>query len=212
MTSIRASVFPSRIDSRARRLAWLLCATLAWPTTAAAGPATYRVDPETTHVEYVATALGVVEQRGRFARMRGEIVLDAEASRGRVDFEIDSRSVDSGFLMRDDFVQGEPMLDAAHHPTIRFRSSHLVYVDGGLAKVGGALTLRGVTRPVELTVKSFVCRSARDNGVETCDAAVGTSLHRSEYGMDSFAPLIDDEIRLDFVVVAHRLPAADAPP
>ena len=207
MTSIRTPVFPTRIDSL------LLCATLASASTvAAAGPATYRVDPETTHVEYVATALGGVLQRGRFARMRGEIVLDAEASRGRVDFEIDSRSVDSGFLLRDEFVQGEPMLDAVHHPTIRFRSSHLVYVDGGLAKVGGALTLRGVTRPVELLVKSFICRSATDTGGETCDAAVETSFHRSEYGMDSFAPLVDDEIRLGFVVVAHRMPSADAPP
>jgi hypothetical protein len=28
--------------------------------------------------------------------------------------------------------------------------------------------------------------------------------------MDSFAPLIGDEIRLDFVVVAHRVQPADA--
>jgi polyisoprenoid-binding protein YceI len=183
---------------------------LAWATIAAAEPATYRVDPEATQVEYIATALGILQQRGRFAHVRGEIVLDVEASRGRVDFEIDARSVDSGFGMRDDFVQDAPMLDAARHPTIRFRSSHLVYVEGRLAKVGGMLTLRGVTRPVELTVMRFVCRPDAADGGETCDVAAQASLHRSEFGMDSYAPLIADEIRLDFVVVAHRA-AADAP-
>ena len=103
-----------------------------------------------------------------------------------------------------------PMLDAAHHPTIRFRSSHFVYVAGRLATVGGALTLRGVTRPVELTVTRFVCRLATGDGGEICDAAAQASLHRSEFGMDSYALLIADEIRLDFVVVAHRAPAGDA--
>jgi polyisoprenoid-binding protein YceI len=194
-----------------RRIVLPLAAMLALSTIAAAEPATYRVDSEVTQVEYVATALGVVKQRGRFARMRGEIVLDAEASRGRVDFEIDARSVDSGFGMRDDFVQDAPMLDAARHPTIRFRSSHLVYVEGRLARIGGMLTLRGVTRPVELTVMRFVCRPDAPDGGETCDAAAEASLSRSEFGMDSFAPLIGDEIRLDFVVVAHRVLAADAP-
>ena len=183
---------------------------LALSTIAAAEPATYRVDPEATHVEYVATALGILRQHGRFARVRGEIVLDVEASRGRVDFEIDAHSVDSGFRMRDDFVQEEPMLDAAHHPTIRFRSSHLVYVEGRLAKIGGMLTLRGVVRPVELTVMRFVCRPDAADGGETCDAAAQASLRRSEFGMGSYVPLIADEIKLDFAVVAHRAPAADA--
>jgi polyisoprenoid-binding protein YceI len=206
-----AIIFPrARVARRVRRIVLPLPAMLALATIAAAEPAIYRVDPEATQVEYVATALGVVEQRGRFARMRGEIVLDAEASRGRVDFEIDARSVDSGFGLRDDFVQDASMLDAVRHPTIRFRSAHLVYVEGSLARMGGMLTLRGVTRPVELKVTRFVCRPDAGDGGETCDAAAEGSLHRSEFGMDSFAPLISDEIRLEFVVVAHRVPAADA--
>jgi polyisoprenoid-binding protein YceI len=210
MASVRTSIVPAHADSRAHRPALSLCAMLVLSTIAAAEPATYRVDPEATQVEYVATALGILQQHGRFARVRGEIVLDAEASRGRIDLEIDVRSVDSGFRIRDDFVQDEPMLDAAHHPTIRFRSSHFVYVAGRLATVGGALTLRGVTRPVELTVTRFVCRLATGDGGEICDAAAQASLHRSEFGMDSYALLIADEIRLDFVVVAHRAPAGDA--
>jgi polyisoprenoid-binding protein YceI len=210
MARDRTSVIRVRVDRCTHRPARALCAVFAWATIAAAEPATYRVDPEATQVEYIATALGIIKQPGRFARMRGEIVLDAEGLRGRVDFEIEARSVDSGFGMRDDFVQDEPMLDAAHHPTIRFRSSQLFYVEGRLAKVGGTLTMRGVTQPVELTVTRFVCRSDTSDGGETCDAAAEASLRRSAFGMDSFAPLISDEIRLDFVVVAHRVLPADA--
>lgn len=196
------------IDRLYRRIhvASALCLAAACTTLAGAQPSTYRVDPDATLVEYVATALGVIKQRGRFARVRGVIVLDLEAERGQVDFAIDARSIDSGWSVRDGFLQDEPMLDASHHPAIRFRSTRLVFVAGRLAKIEGALTLRGITRSVELVVTRFACRRPGDDANEACEAAAAATIRRSDFDMDSFAPLIGDDVELEFVIVARRSP------
>src|SRR5204862_4739454 len=75
-------------------------------------------------------------------------------------FDIDARSVDSGWNLRDAFLLGEPMLDAGRHPGIHFHSRTLVFRDGRLAHIAGALTLRGVTQDVTLTVTHIACANS----------------------------------------------------
>jgi polyisoprenoid-binding protein YceI len=170
---------------------------------------TFRIDPDVTQVEYVAHAFGVIHQRGRFADIRGTIVLDREMERGDVNFDIDARSVDSGWDLRDAFLQGEPMLDAERHPLIHFHSERLTFRDGQLARIEGALTLRGVTQDVTLTVTRVACGTNRgDASVPDCRAHAVTTIRRSAFGMDSFAPFLGDEVDLQFVVVARRTTAA----
>jgi len=185
-------------------LAWSLVASMT--THANAAPITYRIDRDATQVEYVARALGVIEARGRFTDVRGSIVLDREIAQGDIDFEIDARSVDSGWMLRDAFVRGEPMLDATHHPLIRFRSSHVTFVDGRLTGIEGLLTLRGVTRHIALVVTQIAC-DGRSNGESTdCAARAVADIKRGAFGMESYAPWVGDDVELSFVVVAHRVP------
>ncbi len=158
----------------------------------------YRVDGDATRVEYTARAFGIVTQRGRFADVHGSIVIDHDGERGSIEFTIDVRSVDSGWELRDAFLRGSSMLDASRHPIIRFRSDRLSFASGALQRIDGALTLRGVTRPVTLTMQRLACRDAR------CDAHATASIRRSDFGMESYAPLLGDDVELDFFVVARR--------
>jgi len=161
----------------------------------------YRVDPEATQVEFVALAIGVLPQRGKFAQVKGEIAIDRDTHSGRVDFEIDARSVDSGWDVRDGFLQGESMLDTEHHPEITYRANRLEFDGDRLKRIHGRLTLRGVARAVTLEVSQIECGAHED---AACEAQAVATLHRSEFGMESFAPLIADVVRLEFVVVARR--------
>ena len=198
-----------RSISRAVVFAFVASATSVAAPLAKAEPMTYRIDRDVTQVEYVAHPFGVIHQRGRFADMRGTIVLDREKERGDIDFDIDARSVDSGWDLRDAFLQGEPMLDAERHPLIHFHSARLAFRDGQLARIEGALTLRGVTQDVTLTVTRLACgnNSGDASGLD-CQAHATTTIRRSAFGMDSFAPFLGDEVDLQFAVVAHRI--ADA--
>jgi len=206
---IIATLANFRSLSQAVICAFVVSATSVAAALANAEPMTYRIDRDVTQVEYVAHAFGVIHQRGRFADMRGTIVLDREMERGDVDFDIDARSVDSGWDLRDAFLQGEPMLDAERHPLIHFHSARLAFRDGQLARIEGALTLRGVTQDVTLTVTRLACgnNSGDASGLD-CQAHATTTIRRSAFGMDSFAPFLGDEVDLQFAIVAHR--TADA--
>jgi len=193
-------------------LARLLVASMTIHAIAAnAAPIAYRIDRDATQVEYVARALGIIEARGRFTDVRGSIVLDGEFGQGDIDFEIDARSIDSGWALRDAFVRGEPMLDAVRHPLIRFRSSRVTFVDGRLTGIEGLLTLRGVTRHIVLAVTEIAC-DGRSNGESTdCEARAVANIKRGAFGMESYAPWVGDDVELSFVVVAHRVPEVQLP-
>jgi polyisoprenoid-binding protein YceI len=190
-----------------RAVAVAACALgIAMAAAAHGEPLSYRVDPQATHVEYAASALGVFKQRGQFARVRGVVMLDRDAGHGQVDFTIDARSLATGWDLRDAFVQDEPLLDVARYPSIRFLSTRLVFSNTGLAHVEGELTLRGVTRAVDLNVTRFACGEAG----EKCEADASATIRRSEFGMQRYAPLIDDDVELIFQIVARRAPEHNA--
>ena len=191
---------------RALAHALVACMSMVAAPSASAEPITYRIDRDATQVEFVARALGIIEARGRFTDVRGSIMLDRENALGDIDFEIDARSVDSGWTLRDSFVRGEPMLDAVRHPLIRFRASRLAFVDGRLRAIEGMLTLRGVTRPIVLAVTELACDAGVTAPLANCEARAVTTIKREDFGMESFTPFVSDDVELVFVVVAHRIP------
>jgi polyisoprenoid-binding protein YceI len=180
--------------------------TIVGASSASAESIAYRIDRNATQVEFVARAFGIIEASGRFTDVRGTIVLDGDIAQGDIDFEIEARSVDSGWTLRDTFVRGEAMLDAVHHPMIRFRSTRLVYRDAQLTSIEGMLTLRGVTRNVALNVTRLSCGSRSGDASADCEAHAEATIQRRAFGMESFAPFVGNDVELHFVVVAHRAP------
>ncbi len=182
-----------------RILGACIAAWLAAATAAAAGATIYRVDPARTLASFSVVHLGHFRAHGRLAVASGRIALDPAAHDGRVDFDLDAASVATGWDLRDAFVRGERMFDAARHPVLRFRSTRLVYAGGRLARVDGDLTLRGVTRPVALAVVALACGAG-----DACDAEATATIRRSDFAMGFAWPLIDDAVDLDLVVHAVR--------
>jgi hypothetical protein len=68
---------------------------------------------------------------------------------------IDTKSVDTGYDTFNEHIQGEDFLDTAKYPTATFKSTKVIFEGDKPAKVEGNLTLKGVTKPVTLTVTSF---------------------------------------------------------
>jgi polyisoprenoid-binding protein YceI len=171
---------------------------------AAAQAPVYRVDGSLTEAGFAINYLGVLKQRGRFERVWGTIVLDPAAGAGSVEFTLDGASVTTGWDVRDDFIRGENMFDVTRFPLLRFRSIRLAYDAAVLRAVEGEFTLRGVTRPLLLDVRELRCAPAAP-ARERCQARVLGRISRAEFGMTYGAPLIGDEVELDFVVTAVRV-------
>ncbi|MFM7025056.1 MAG: YceI family protein, partial [Limnohabitans sp.] len=134
-------------------LATALFAALAG--SAIAAPVTYGVDSSHTFPRFSYSHFGYSTQLSSFKNTSGKVVFDAEAKTGSVDIAIDMKSVNTGF---DDFnghIQGEDFLDTAKFPTATFKSTKVVFEGDKPKSIDGVLTIKGVSKPVTLTVTSF---------------------------------------------------------
>lgn len=163
---------------------------------ASAQPSTYRIDPERTRAEFDVDHLGVFRAHGRFTGVAGTLQYDAASHAGAIDLAIAVSSVATGWDSRDTFLRGTSMFDASRFPRMRFVSRRFEFVDGRLARVEGDLTMRDVTRPVTLTVRTLRCEPA------ACVAEAGGTIRRRDFAMDAWWPLIGDEVELHLRLVA----------
>jgi polyisoprenoid-binding protein YceI len=163
-----------------------------------------------TRAEFAAAHFWVAKLRGRFGRTGGTIVLDADGHAGSIDFTVDATSVDTGWSVRDNFIRGADIFDVAHYPTMRFRSTQLIFDRVRLVGAAGELTLHNVTHPIRVRVERLDCGPEPASGHEGCGVAVVASIKRSEFGMSLGLPFIGDDIDLWFHLSAF--PPRDAGP
>jgi polyisoprenoid-binding protein YceI len=189
-------------------LVFLLCALGANGNVRSAEGA-FRVDSDLTSARFAVVQLGISKEQGRLGRTSGTIVMDAQHKVESIDFEIDTRAVDTGWNLRDAFLRSEVMFDTAHFPRMRFHSTRFAYDGPRLTAVEGEVTLRGVTRAVRLEVTRLECGTRPDDGRESCSAEVVGRISRAAFGMDFGYPLIGDEVELEFAVTAFRAGPAE---
>jgi polyisoprenoid-binding protein YceI len=112
----------------------------------------YAIDPVHTFVMFRAQHLVVGRVRGRFERVSGSVTIAEDLAASTLEVSVETESIRTLVGTRDDDLRSEHYLDAAVYPTMTYRSTGLVEVPGGAWQMDGELTLRGVTRPLELLV------------------------------------------------------------
>ena len=110
----------------------------------------WTIDTAHTTVGFMARHMGLSKVRGQFSSFRGEVDGDpTDISTARARFEVDLASVDSGNPDRDTHLKSPDFFDVANHPTMVFQSKSVIR-DGDDYKLVGDLTIKGITREVEL--------------------------------------------------------------
>ena len=165
----------------------IACSGLA--ATALAAPMTYQIDSSHTFPSFeVDHSGGTSVWRGKFNTTSGTITMDKAAGTGTVNVTIDAASIDFGHQGLNDHVTGKDrpdpaMLDVAKFPTATYEGRLTSWVNGAPTKVEGNLTLHGVTKPVNLEIRSFKCAPARQGGGETCGADAYAEFNRADFGV-----------------------------
>ena len=171
---------------------------------ALAAPETYVLDGTHTFPRFSYSHLGYSTQLSRFNKTTGQIVLDKAAKTGAVDIVIDTQSVDTGYATFDEHIQGEDFLDTAKYPTATFKSTQVVFEGDQPVKVEGNLTLKGVTKPVTLTVTSFQAMPHPMLKKDAIGANAHTVIQRSAFNAGKYAPNVSDDVRIDIAVEAIK--------
>ena len=148
------------------RLVPLVLLLSAIPMMATATSVHFTLDPDHTYPSFEADHMGLSIWRGKFDHSTGTATLDTAARTGTVDVTVDIASIDFGNPALDKVMLGAkaPMcqaecgtFSAAEYPTAHYRGRLADFVDGTPTKAVGTLTLRGVTRPLTLTIDRFKC-------------------------------------------------------
>lgn len=169
---------------------------------ALAAPVTYNVDSSHTYPRFSYSHFGLSTQLSSFSKTSGKVVFDAEAKTGSVDITIDMKSVNTGFADFNSHIQGEDFLDTAKFPTANFKSTRVVF-DGDKPKtIDGLLTIKGVTKPVTLTVTSFLAMPHPMVKKPALGANAHTMIKRTEFNAGKYAPYVGDDVRIDIAIEA----------
>jgi polyisoprenoid-binding protein YceI len=160
--------------------------TLGVAGIASAAPATYNIDPDHTHPSFETDHFGGLSVwRGIFKKTTGTITLDKAAQTGAVDVTVNLASADLAHDKVNEVVVGPENFNVAKYPVAHYKGTLGGFVDGVPTTVTGNLTMHGVTRPVDLKVRSFKCMPHPMYKREVCGADALGTLHRNDFGIDS---------------------------
>jgi polyisoprenoid-binding protein YceI len=114
---------------------------------------TYELDANHKRVGFVVKHLMVSKVRGEFGQASATITVGEDPFQSSVTATILANSFDSGQEQRDGHVKSADFLDAEKFPTLEYRSTGVKSIDGADIVLSGELTIRNVTRPVDLHVE-----------------------------------------------------------
>jgi len=184
-----------------KRLA-LATALAAFAVTAQATPSTYNIDNSHTYPHFTYSHLGYSIQTHKFDKTRGKVVMDFDAKTGSADVTIDATSVNTGFALFNEHLQGPDYFDTAKYPTITFKSNSMKFKGNTPVSLTGDLTVKGVTQPVTLEITHFKCMPHPMLKAPACGANATTKVKRSDFNMGKGVPFVSDEITLTLAIEA----------
>ena len=147
---------------------------------------------------------------GDFQDFTGKVWLDPENVAGTMKLEatIQTASIDTRNDKRNSHLKSPDFFDAANNPTITFQSKSVKAVDKDTFAVTGDLTMRGVTKPVTLTVDWPGVTTGFAGTPNTALDMTGT-VNRKDFGinwsktLDNGGVVVADEVELDIHVEAN---------
>lgn len=173
---------------------------------------TWVVDNAHTHVGFSVRHMMVTTVRGQFKSYTGTLTLDTQDfTKSRFEGEIDVASIDTGVKDRDDHLRTNDFFDAPNHPKITFKSTGIEAKGDGEFLVRGDLTIRGVTKPVELDVE-FHGTSKNPYGKTVAGISARGTINRKDFGVSFNAVLetggvaVAEKVKIELDVEAVQEP------
>lgn len=176
---------------------------------------TYAIDASHSNVEFAVKHMMITTVKGRFGDVKGTVTLP-ESGQPVVDVTIGAASIDTRVEARDTHLRSADFFDVETYPELRFVSTKVQRTDDGYTLTGD-LTIRGVTKPVTLTVSEEGTGVDPWGNQKAAYSATG-KFSRSEFGLNWNAALetggvlVSDEVKIaiDAQLVLQQQPAAVA--
>ncbi len=175
--------------------------------TATAAPITYTIDPTHTYPSFEADHMGGQSiWRGKFNKTTGKVILDVAAKTGEVEVTVDTSSINFGMDALNEHAKSADMFDVAKFPTASYKGKISKWNGEVPTEVDGKFTLKGVTKPLKLTINSFLCKPSPMTHQDVCGADASASFNRDEWGLD-FGKSIGFKMKTKILISIEASPA-----
>ena len=170
---------------------------------------TWSIDPTHSSVEFSIKHMMIATVRGRFRDFEGTIEAAEDINDSKVVGVVRTASIDTNEPTRDEHLRGPDFFDAERYPEARFASRRIVPLGGPNFRVIGDLTLKDVTREIELD--AAIEGSERDPwGNDRIGVRVRGTIDRTAFGLtwqralESGGFLVGQEVRIAIDISAVK--------
>jgi polyisoprenoid-binding protein YceI len=172
---------------------------------AAKGGHLYRIQPDTSRVGFcVDSQFAVV--KAEFKDFQGGLTLwpDHRGQKEQAMILVRTQSLDTGGSMIEYLLKGERFFDVVNYPEILFVSTVFTWTSDTTGVLKGDLTLHGVTQPVTFNVTLLPVKNKDEKNAGMVLFKAGTTIRRSDFGMDTLSRVVNDKVELCMSVAAFR--------
>jgi polyisoprenoid-binding protein YceI len=157
---------------------------------------TWTIDPSHSEVGFTVRHL-MSKVRGQFEKFEGTLTTGEKLEDARATATIDLNSINTREPQRDAHLRSKDFFGVEEHGQMTFTTTSF---DGTTAT--GELTLKGVTKPVELEVE-FLGVDQDPWGNTRIGFEATTEISRKEWGVDGNVPLEGDKVLIGDKVRIH---------
>ena len=144
----------------------------------------YQIDPDHTYPSFEADHLGGLSKwRGKINATEGVVTIDNDNLTGTVEIKMDMNTLDFGHKKMNQRAREKDLFYVEKFP-YAFYSGTLIFQDKAPKEISGVLTLRGVSKPLDISIEEYKCIFHPIRLKRACGADAYASLKRDDYGID----------------------------
>ncbi|HEY3506767.1 MAG TPA: YceI family protein [Actinocatenispora sp.] len=153
-----------------------------WEGLTIPAPGTYALDAAHTRVGFIVKHMMVSKVRGNFGEYEANITIADDPLQSSVTASINTGSVQTGQEARDNHLRTGDFFETEKFPAMTFTSTGITGHDGDTFTVAGELTIKDVTRPVELKVE-LEGTALSPYGQQVFGFTATTEINREDFGL-----------------------------
>ena len=160
------------------------------------------IDPTHSEVQFKVKHLVISTVTGSFNKFEGEAeATAADFSDAKIRFSAETASIDTNQEQRDGHLKSPDFFDVEKFPKLEFVSTSFTKTSGSEYSLKGDLTLKGVTKPVELTVE-YGGTAVDPYGQTKAGFEVTGKINRKDFGLtwsavtEAGSIVVSDDVKL----------------
>lgn len=164
---------------------------------------TYKIDASHSEITFKVKHLMISTVTGKFDQFDATLEKqdDADLTSAKISFEADIASINTNNEQRDGHLKSPDFFNSEEHPKLSFVSTSIEKKSEEEYNVNGDLTIRGVTKPVQLKV-DYNGEIVDPWGMSRAGFEINGKINRQEYGLtwsaltEAGGVVVSDEVKL----------------